>query len=39
MPVAFMLRSATEWDATIARNPFPDATREAIPAHLLLIGA
>jgi len=36
MPVAFMLRSATEWDATIARNPFPDAARSD-PAHLLLM--
>ena len=36
MPVAFMLRSATEWDATIARNPFPEAARND-PGHLLLM--
>jgi len=36
MPVAFMLRSADEWDAIIARNPFPDAVRSD-PAHLLLM--
>jgi uncharacterized protein (DUF1697 family) len=36
MTVAFMLRSAAEWDAIIARNPFPAAAKND-PAHLLLM--
>jgi uncharacterized protein (DUF1697 family) len=36
MPVAFMLRSAAEWDTIIARNPFPEAAQRD-PAHLLLM--
>jgi len=36
MPVAFMLRSATEWDAIIAGNPFPEAAQRD-PAHLVLM--
>ena len=27
MPIAFMLRSAAEWNAMIAANPFPDAAK------------
>lgn len=36
MPVAFMLRTASEWDAIIAQNPFPEAARND-PRHLLLM--
>jgi uncharacterized protein (DUF1697 family) len=36
MPVAFMLRSAAEWHAIIARNPFPAAAQDD-PGHLLLM--
>ena len=36
MPIAFMLRTAGEWDAIIARNPFPEAARND-PGHLLLM--
>ncbi len=36
MPVAFMLRTAAEWDAIIARNPFLEAAQRD-PAHLLLM--
>lgn len=36
MPIAFMLRSAAEWNTIIARNPFPAAARDD-PAHLLLM--
>lgn len=36
MPIAFMLRTAAEWDAIIAHNPFPDAAKRD-PAHLLLM--
>lgn len=36
MPVAFMLRSAAEWNTIIARNPFPEAAQRD-PAHLLLM--
>ncbi len=31
-----MLRSAAEWDAVIAANPFPDAARDD-PGHLLAV--
>ena len=36
IPVAFMLRSAAEWDTIIAHNPFPGAALRD-PAHLLLM--
>jgi uncharacterized protein (DUF1697 family) len=36
IPVAFMLRSAAEWNSIIARNPFPAAAQND-PAHLLLM--
>jgi uncharacterized protein (DUF1697 family) len=36
MPIPFMLRTAAEWDAIIARNPFPEAARND-PGHLLLM--
>jgi uncharacterized protein (DUF1697 family) len=34
--VAFMLRTAAEWDEIIARNPFPDAAKND-PARLVLM--
>ena len=34
--VAFMLRTIQEWNAIIARNPFPDAARND-PARLILM--
>ena len=34
--VAFMLRSAAEWSALIASNPFPDAAKND-PARLILM--
>ncbi len=34
--VAFMLRTADEWDAIIARNPFPEAAKND-PARLVLM--
>ena len=34
--VAFMLRTMEEWDAIIARNPFPDAAKND-PARLILV--
>jgi len=34
--VAFMLRTADEWDGIIARNPFPDAAKND-PARLVLM--
>jgi len=34
--VAFMLRSAAEWNEVIARNPFPEAAKND-PAHLVLM--
>ena len=34
--IPFMLRTATEWDAIIARNPFAAAAKRD-PAHLLLM--
>lgn len=34
--VAFMLRTAAEWDAIIARNPFPVAAKDD-PARLVLM--
>ena len=36
IPIAFMLRSATEWDALILRNPFVEAAQRD-PAHLVLM--
>ena len=36
MPIAFLLRTAAEWDALVARNPFAEAARSD-PAHLLLM--
>jgi len=36
MPVAFMLRSAAEWDEIIAHNPFSEAAQRD-PAHLVLM--
>jgi len=36
MSIAFMLRTAAEWDAIIACNPFRDAARND-PGHLLLM--
>jgi len=36
MPISFMLRTATEWDAIIAGNPFADAAQRD-PAHLLVM--
>lgn len=36
MPVAFMLRTAAEWQAIIASNPFADAAQRD-PGHLLLM--
>jgi len=36
IPVAFMLRSAGEWDALILRNPFVEAAQRD-PAHLVLM--
>jgi uncharacterized protein (DUF1697 family) len=34
--VAFMLRTAAEWDAIITRNPFPEAAKND-PARLVLV--
>jgi uncharacterized protein (DUF1697 family) len=34
--VAFMLRTAEEWDAIIARNPFAEAAKND-PAHMVLM--
>lgn len=34
--VAFMLRTAAEWETLIARNPFPDAAKND-PARLILM--
>jgi uncharacterized protein (DUF1697 family) len=36
LPIAIMLRTAAEWKAIIARNPFPEAARND-PGHLLLL--
>lgn len=36
MTIAFMLRTAAEWDAIVARNPFADTARND-PGHLLLM--
>jgi uncharacterized protein (DUF1697 family) len=36
MPVAFMLRSAAEWQSIIASNPFAEAAQRD-PGHLLLM--
>ena len=36
IPIAFMLRSAAEWDTLILRNPFVEAAQRD-PAHLVLM--
>lgn len=35
-PIAFLVRSAREWDAIIECNPFPDAAKND-PSHLLVM--
>ena len=36
MDIDFIVRTADEWDAAIAANPFPDAAKDD-PGHLLLM--